>query len=436
MWELFAVEMVMEDRREEMADLKVKRRFSLFGVSGEVYALSLVRFCDALGNSFLFVILPLYIVEFYDPSFPVPEEVLIGTLIAAYGLAAAVLQPVVSWWSDRVGKRKIFVIAGLALLAVATFSFTLAGSFVDLALLRCLQGLGVALNVPTSFALISAHSRPSNRGASMGVYTTSRHLGFGLGPLISGFLYVFLGFFYTFVIAAFLVLLGMILFSLFVADVPLKRDQAGPAKAAPSFQALLAGKGLPTLGVVSILIAMTIVLIIPLEKEINERLHLSAAEFGAAISALLLGRLLFQFPMGKLADKIGRKPVILFGLLLLGPALLAVGFAGSAWLLYGALILQGLATAGVGPAGYALAADLAPRGSEARQLSVLTTAFGVGLTIGPVMTGLLAGFLFFELPFIISSVLAVVCFLAVLFTVSEAGEDKYSGAAMELGEAG
>ena len=392
---------------------------SLFGVAGKVYVISLVRFCDALGNSFLFVTLPLYFVQFYEPSMQFPEEVLIGFLLALYGIVAAVMQPVVGWLSDRLGRRKVFVVAGLCLLTAATYGFTLASSFAHLALLRCLQGLGIALNVPTSFAMISAYSKRSNRATSMGVYTTARHLGFGIGPPLAGALYLSLGFHGTFLFATGLILLGTVLFTLFVAEVP--RVATGWRRSAVKvgIVALLTRGGLAALGIVSILTAITIVMLFPLEKEIILRLAMSPADFGFAVSALLLGRLLFQLPMGKLADRAGRKPVMKIGLLLLCPAVAAVGLSMSIFVLFISLAFVGLALAGIGPASFALAADMAPAGGEARQLSILTTAFGIGMAGAPLITGLLAGYFFFELPFLVVSTMALAVWAIVALAVSE-----------------
>jgi hypothetical protein len=75
------------------------------GANRVVLALSAARMGDAVGNSILFIVIPLYIAELPSPWFPLPETVRAGLLISLYGLVNALLQP--------------FVIAGAMLLASA-----------------------------------------------------------------------------------------------------------------------------------------------------------------------------------------------------------------------------------------------------------------------------------------------------------------------------
>ena len=401
---------------------------SLLGVPGQVYAIAMVRFCDALGNSFLWAVLPLFFGDFHDPSLQVPEELLVGLLLTVYGFAGALLQPLVGWLSDRTGHRKAFAVAGLGILAAATYGFTLASGFADLLALRCLQGLGVALTVPTSFALISGYTSRANRGAAMAVFTTARHAGFVVGPLLGGLLFAAFGYYATFAAAAALILLGTALFALVVSEPERSRPAELPPARRHTFGALFARGGLPILGLISVVTASIVSLLGPLEKQINARLEQGAAEFGVAISTILFINILFQIPMGRLGDRIGRKPVMAAGLFLLCPAVIAAGFAGSTLQLIAILALQGLAISAVAPTSYALAADLAPRGAEAKQISVLTAAFGLGLGLGPLLTGWLAGYFFYELPFCVAAALAALTLALVLARVAEPGRGRSESA--------
>jgi len=56
------------------------------GANRTVLALSIARLGDAVGNSILFIIIPLYVAKIPDPRFPIPETVLVGLLISLYGL--------------------------------------------------------------------------------------------------------------------------------------------------------------------------------------------------------------------------------------------------------------------------------------------------------------------------------------------------------------
>jgi MFS family permease len=129
--------------------------------------------------------------------------------------------------------------------------------------------------------------------------------------------------------------------------------------------------------------------------------------FSVAFSALMVSRLLSQIPLGHLSDRIGRKPLIIAGLLLMAPTTALLGEVTSTFQLTGLRLIQGLASAGIAAPAFALAADLARKGGEGRQMSVITMGFGLGIAVGPLIAGVLA-VVSFELPFLIGGGLALV----------------------------
>ena len=112
------------------------------GANQVVLALSVARLGDAIGNSILFIIIPLYVAKLPAPSFPLPETVLVGILISLYGLANSIFQPLTGAVADRVGRRKPIIQIGLLLMGAGTLAFVFATRFTDLLLIRALQGVG------------------------------------------------------------------------------------------------------------------------------------------------------------------------------------------------------------------------------------------------------------------------------------------------------
>jgi len=155
-----------------------------------------------------------------------------------------------------------------------------------------------------------------------------------------------------------------------------------------------------------------------LENEFNARLDQSVLAFGVAFSALMLSRLLLQFPVGRWSDRAGRKPFLVAGLILMAPATALLGFAATTGQLVLLRVGQGVASAGVAAPAFALAADMARRGGEGRQMSIVTTGFGFGLSFGPLLAGVLA-VAHFALPFIVGGVLSLVGAVIVLRVVPE-----------------
>jgi len=389
------------------------------GVNRVVLALSTARLADAMGNSILFIIIPLYVASLPAPWFPFPKPVLVGLLISLYGLINSIFQLITGALSDRFSRRKPFIQGGLLLMAVSTLAFAFAGRFTDLLLLRLLQGIGVALTIPASMALMATATKKQTRGGAMGVYTTMRMVGFGIGPLIGGFLQVRFGFNAAFYAGAAFLFLSMILVHAWVDEIP---AQVSAAKAQPfriiDRELLSASIGILVLGVATFLMASSFSMMITLENEFNARLQQTALGFGVAFSALTLSRLLFQIPLGRLSDRIGRKPLIVTGLLLMAPATILLGEVGTTLQLTGVQVFQGLASAGVAAPAFALAGDLSRAGGEGRQMSIITMGFGLGLALGPLIAGFLAVY-FFELPFLIGGAMLVIGAIIVYIYVPE-----------------
>ncbi len=387
------------------------------GVTRPVVALSLARMADGIGNSILIVLIPIYIVKLPHPA--LPDSILVGIMIALFGLVNTASQPFAGAWSDRLGRRKIFIQAGLLLMGLATLGFVVAGSFTSLVIVRCLQGVGFALTVTASVALLTEVTERHTRGAAMGVFTTFRMVGFAIGPLLGGWLNVAFGFDTAFWVGAAFILGAMVFVQAWVRD-----PEAHPAQARGTrlFDTRLLTPGVVGLGFAMFVMAADIAMMSTLENGFNERLDQTALGFGMAFSALTVSRLVFQVPLGAWSDRIGRKPLVMAGLALLAPTTAVLGLAGSTLQLTGIRLVQGVASAGIAAPALALAGDLSTEGGAGRQLSVLTMGFALGIAGGPLMAGFLAVHSF-ELPFLVGAALALVAVAVVWRRVSEPRDD-------------
>ncbi len=375
------------------------------GINQVVASLSFARMADAMGNSILVVIIPLYVAELAHSDSRIPESVLVGILISAYGLVFTFSQPFTASLSDRLSKRKVFIQGGLLIMALGTYAFSLATTVSQLLVIRVVQGLAVALTVPASLAVMSSASDRQSRGGSMGFYSTLRMVGFATGPALGGFLQVRYGFETSFLTGATLVLLSTILVQIFVKDPEPKRIEAGERYRI--LDRRLLGGGIILLGLATFFMASAYSMMIALENEFNARLQQTALGFGLAYSALTVSRLIFQLPLGRLSDFVGRKPMIVSGLILMAPATFALGLVTSTWQLTGVRAVQGIASAAIASPAFALAGDLSKHGGEGQQMSVLSMGFGLGIAIGPLIAGSLAT-IRFELPFLVGGLLTLV----------------------------
>ena len=392
------------------------------GANRVVMALSIARLGDAIGNSILIIVIPLYVADLPSPLLPFPEPVRVGILISLYGLVNALLQPVMGALSDRVGRRKIFIFLGLVLMGVGTIGFIPATQFVDLIFLRIIQGIGVAVTVPAAMALMADASPVDQRGSSMGIYSTLRMVGFGGGPLLGGLLYERYGFEVSFLAGAFFIALGIIAVVIWVKEVrPHKVAQRGIKFRV--FDRKLINLGVIGAGVSTFIMAYDFSMISTLETQFNQRLNQGAFTFGLAFSALIISRLIFQIPLGHMSDRWGRKPFIVAGLVFIAPATLALGMVLSTSQFIVMRFIQGVASAAIAAPAFALAADFSHAGGEGRQMSLVTMGFGLGIAIGPLLAGALVLYSFL-LPFIIAAVLSLLVALLVFRYVPEKFQKK------------
>lgn len=95
--------------------------------------------------------------------------------------------------ADRVGAKSTYLI-GLALFTITSLACGLAPNFLMLTLMRFLQGIGAALLVPTSLALINAsYEHKKERAYAMGIWSAIGGIAGAAGPILGGVLVYYLG---------------------------------------------------------------------------------------------------------------------------------------------------------------------------------------------------------------------------------------------------
>jgi EmrB/QacA subfamily drug resistance transporter len=112
---------------------------------------------------------------------------IIQWLVNAYTLCLSALLLTGGTAADRYGRRKIFVI-GLAVFAAASLWCGLSPCVAQLIAARAVQGLGAALLIPCSLALIGASFAESERGKAIGTWAAFSAIASATGPLLGGWI--------------------------------------------------------------------------------------------------------------------------------------------------------------------------------------------------------------------------------------------------------
>src|SRR5215207_4409884 len=108
-------------------------------------------------------------------------------VVAAYTLFLAALVLVCGSLGDRLGRRRMFSV-GVVLFALASAWCGLSQSPEQLIVARALQGVGAAVLVPNSLAIIGASFEEERRGKAIGTWTSLTSVTLILGPVLGGYL--------------------------------------------------------------------------------------------------------------------------------------------------------------------------------------------------------------------------------------------------------
>jgi multidrug resistance protein len=130
-------------------------------------------------------------------------------------------------------------------------------------------------------------------------------------------------------------------------------------------------------------------IIVPILGRYAERFGANGLQVGLMFASFSVAQMVFAPILGRISDKVGRKPVIVFSLIGTAVGSFVTGAAGALWVLFLGRILDGASGASVAVAQGAVA-DIAPPEQRARLMGMLGAAFGVGFVVGPALGGLAA----------------------------------------------
>ncbi|MCQ1536183.1 MFS transporter [Methanosarcina sp. KYL-1] len=384
------------------------------GIKPELYVLSFSRFCEDLGSGMLVTLIPLYIADLGASFFSgLPVVAKAGLVVTVFGLFSALTQPLMGRLSDRLDRRRPFIVLGLIGYTLFSFLYSRVESYEQLLLIRLLQGITVGATIPAVIAMVTHISTPDTRGKAVGVYTTIRGIGFGLGPIVGGAIAGYWGFNAGFYFCAFLGVVSFVLVTLFVKETKSSPDPVPKDEAGNGYVSIY-----PLAGAM-LMMMVGIMMVVALLPEYELRLKASELSLGVAVSAYIFARLLFQAPLGSLSDRIGRKKLIVSGLFLSIPLVVGMGYVTSINQLILVRALQGLLVASIDTPAMALAADLSDGSSLSSKLSIITTAQAAGMAFGPIFAGFLAGYMGFITPFYACAVLMLLAGFVVMKKVDE-----------------
>ncbi|MFD9615669.1 MFS transporter [Streptomyces virginiae] len=361
-------------------------------VPGTVFALGLVSLVTDVSAEMVTAVLPLYLMAGLGMS-----PLAFGALDGLHQGATAVLRLAGGRIADRTRRHKLVAGTGYALSAACKAALLAVTTPWSVAAVLAADRTGKGLRTAPRDALISLSVPPGEQGRAFGVHRAMDTAGALLGPLAAfGVLWVAVdGYEAVFTVSCCVAVLGVVLLALFVREAPppAAAPAAAPARAArpapPPVRTLLRLPGLRGLCLTAAVLGLFTVGDAFLYLLLQRRLDLPAAYFPLLPVGTAAVFLLAALPVGRLADRLGRRRVFLGGhVLLLGAALLLLApVPAGAPLVFGVLAALGLFYAATDGVLMAAAGPLLPAGLRTTGLAVLQTAQALARFAGSLLFG-------------------------------------------------
>ena len=280
--------------------------------------------------------------------------------------------------TDRFGAKPI-LIAGLVVYGVSILLFALIGSVWLFFTIRAIEGVGAAAISVATETLIGKLSRPDERARRMSYYALSVGVGWAAGPLTGGLLFKVrpqLPFFLCF---------GFSIIAAVLAAAFIPRTAANSHRA--ERLAGLARKLVVPISAGSLygFLMSSLITLFPLYLK---QMNVDEGQMGSIITAVIGGTLISQVPIGRAADRFGKRRTLIVCSLVLAVAF-AVMAGHTAWqpfLLTGALV--GAMAGSFYPLGLAMIGGLVKSERMGAATSLFSLAFGIGSLVGPTASGL------------------------------------------------
>ncbi|MBT1265235.1 MFS transporter [Pseudomonas sp. VS38] len=293
---------------------------------GALVALSLSMLLASLGTSIANVGLP-SLVQAFGASFQAAQWVVLAYLLAITAVIVSVGR-----LGDLMGRSRL-LLAGLLLFTVASALCGMAPSLGLLIAARALQGLGAAIMMAMTMALVGETVAKERTGRAMGLLGTMSAMGTALGPSLGGVLIAGFGWRALFFIT---VPLGLLTFALARRYLRVDRHGLQPAQSGFRFLSTLRDSTLSAgLAMSALVSAVMMATLVVGPFYLTHGAGLDPAWMGLTMAVGPCVSALTGIPAGRLTDRFGSGPMTIAGLLamlagclLLSLAPLNLGVAG------------------------------------------------------------------------------------------------------------
>ena len=352
------------------------------------------------------------------------SPVAVGLVLATYFFGMMVFAPVWGAFADATGERRtvLLVVSGLAVLTALPLT-VVKGVWGPLGV-RTVYAIFTAGYLPVLLTVASERGGASERGRSIGLFSSAQAVGSAVARLLGG---VLLGLFAPWILYLLVAVFAAVVFlAALVLDDPTPdtdRSLSGSDLTREVYRRLFPAtedrryfrrNGLRWLYLAVFLRNLTVIGTTSLAPVyLVSHLGASEATMGVLLAINPVGQMMGMYLVGRVADDSGRKSLITVGMA--GSGTFPVLMAAAA---FPTSVAHRIALAGVGMAVLAAAfsclrvgaisfiGDVAPDDRESELIGFRSTARGFGGMLGPVIVGIAASVVGYEIAFVVVSLLA------------------------------
>jgi DHA1 family multidrug resistance protein-like MFS transporter len=390
-----------------------------------VTAVVAVAFVLMLGAGIVLPILPLFARSFgvgYAET---------GILVSAYAAARLVVDLAAGPAVDRWGER-FCAAAGLAAVAVSSLLTGIAPVFILAVVFWACAGAGSALVFAALFSHLLRVVPQARMGRTLSIFYGAFNAGVVAGSFLAGVVASTLGLAAPLFFSAAFALVAAALYLRFVpvpskpaeapgltaGEVLVERDMAVPRKGRAGIADVLRTPGFVTVMVTNLaylwVVAAVFDTLVPLFAK--DVLTMSTAGIGVIFALALATEFIVLYPAGALADRRGRKTVLVPALAAIAIMCASLGWAATPLVLGILMAVSGIAFAFAGVPPAAMLADVVPEERSGTGVGVFRFCGDVGFTLGPLVAGFTTTAFGFEVAFAVAVVPTVVALLLALRT--------------------
>ncbi len=311
---------------------------------------------------------------------------MIGFITGSYGLTQLILRIPLGIFSDYIGKRKLFIIIGMAISVISSLLTFIAPSQWSLLITRSLAGVTASVWVVVT-VLFSSYFRKDEATKSVGIMNSYNAIGQLVGMSLGGAVSYFMGTRYLYLLAAIGAFIGLIS-SCFIVEPKievLKRHFSDYLQIAKDRKLQIVS----VLGILSqFLTFATAFGFVPiLAKKLGAgSLELSLLTLLAIIPAIFISRLASSF----IPNQIGKKNTINIGFALSSLLCIVMPFITSLPVLYVVQFFSGIGRSMVFPLLMGLGIQHISEGKRATAMGMFQASYGIGMVLGPILLGFIA----------------------------------------------